>query len=41
MRKHYGSVRMVKHIMNAWQARWNEYQIFTDPKTRELLDYWE
>lgn len=28
----------VKHIMNAWEARWNEYQIFTDPKTRELLD---
>ncbi len=28
----------VKHIMNAWQARWNEFQIFTDPKTRELLD---
>jgi len=28
----------VKHIMNAWEARWNEYRIFTDPKTRELLD---
>ncbi len=28
----------VKHVMNAWKARWNEYQIFTDPKTKELLD---
>jgi len=28
----------IKHISNAWLRRWNEYQIFTDPKTRELLD---
>jgi len=28
----------IRHISNAWQRRWNEYQIFTDPKTRELLD---
>src|SRR5262249_15379772 len=26
-----------KHITNSWQARWNEYQIMTDPKTRELI----
>lgn len=28
----------IQHISNAWLRRWNEYQIFTDPKTRELLD---
>ncbi len=27
----------IKHISGAWEARWNEYQIFTDPKTRSLL----
>lgn len=27
-----------QHVMGAWRARWNEYQIFSDPKTRELLD---
>jgi predicted glycoside hydrolase/deacetylase ChbG (UPF0249 family) len=28
----------IKHISHAWEQRWNEFQIFTDPKTRELLD---
>jgi chitin disaccharide deacetylase len=28
----------IKHISGAWLRRWNEYQIFTDPKTRELID---
>lgn len=28
----------IRHISGAWEARWNEYQIFTDPKTKELLD---
>jgi predicted glycoside hydrolase/deacetylase ChbG (UPF0249 family) len=27
----------IKHITNAWEARWNEYQILTDPKTKELI----
>jgi predicted glycoside hydrolase/deacetylase ChbG (UPF0249 family) len=27
-----------KHITNSWQTRWNEYQIMTDPKTRQLID---
>lgn len=26
-----------RHVMGSWEARWNEYQIFTDPKTKELL----
>ncbi len=28
----------IKHISGAWEARWNEYQIFTDPKTRAALN---
>lgn len=28
----------IKHISGAWEARWNEYQIFTDPKTRAVLN---
>jgi chitin disaccharide deacetylase len=28
----------IRHISGAWLRRWNEFQIFTDPKTRELLD---
>ena len=27
-----------KHISHSWERRWNEFQIFTDPKTRELLN---
>jgi predicted glycoside hydrolase/deacetylase ChbG (UPF0249 family) len=27
-----------RHIMHSWQARWNEYRIFTDPETRRMLD---
>lgn len=28
----------IRNITGNWEARWNEYQIFTDPKTRELID---
>lgn len=28
----------IRHITGNWQARWHEFQIFTDPKTRELID---
>jgi predicted glycoside hydrolase/deacetylase ChbG (UPF0249 family) len=28
----------IRHITGNWEARWNEYQIMTDPKTRELID---
>jgi len=28
----------IRHITSSWEARWNEYQIFTDPRTKELLD---
>jgi predicted glycoside hydrolase/deacetylase ChbG (UPF0249 family) len=28
----------IQHISGAWLRRWNEFQIFTDPKTRELID---
>ena len=28
----------VKHIMNGWQNRYNEFLIVTDPKTRQLID---
>lgn len=28
----------IRHVTGSWEARWNEYQIFTDPKTKELLD---
>ncbi len=28
----------IRHITGNWRARWNEYQIFTDPKTKELID---
>ena len=27
----------IRHITGNWEARWNEYQIMTDPLTRELL----
>ncbi len=28
----------IRAITGNWEARWNEYQIMTDPKTRELID---
>ncbi len=28
----------IRNITGNWRARWNEFQIFTDPKTRELID---
>lgn len=28
----------IRHITGNWEARWNEYQIMTDPRTRELID---
>jgi len=28
----------IRSITGHWQARWHEYQIFTDPRTRELID---
>jgi predicted glycoside hydrolase/deacetylase ChbG (UPF0249 family) len=28
----------IRAITNHWQARWHEFQIFTDPRTRELID---
>lgn len=28
----------IRSITNAWEARWHEYQIFTDPQTRALID---
>ncbi len=28
----------IRHVTGNWEARWNEYQIMTDPKTRELID---
>ena len=28
----------IRHITGNWEARWNEYQIMTDPKTRELIE---
>ncbi|MCC6445940.1 MAG: polysaccharide deacetylase family protein [Armatimonadetes bacterium] len=29
----------IRHIANHWQARWNEYRIFTDPKTKDMIDF--
>jgi len=28
----------IRHITGNWQARWHEYQIFTDPNTKALID---
>jgi hypothetical protein len=28
----------IRHVTGNWQRRWHEYQIFTDPKTRELIN---
>lgn len=28
----------IRHITGNWEARWNEYQIMTDPRTRALLN---
>ena len=28
----------IRSIAGSWERRWHEYQIFTDPKTRELID---
>lgn len=28
----------IRHITGNWEARWNEYQIMTDPKTRDLIN---
>lgn len=28
----------IRNITNNWRARWNEFQIFTDPKTQELIE---
>ena len=28
----------IRSITGHWEARWNEFQIFTDPRTRELID---
>jgi chitin disaccharide deacetylase len=28
----------IRHITGNWEARWNEYQIMTDPRTRALID---
>lgn len=28
----------IRHVTGNWEARWNEYQIMTDPRTRERID---
>jgi len=28
----------IQHITGNWEARWNEFQIMTDPRTRALID---
>ncbi|MCS6863336.1 MAG: hypothetical protein NZT92_23765, partial [Abditibacteriales bacterium] len=28
----------IRAITSNWRARWHEYQIFTDPKTKQLID---
>lgn len=28
----------IRNVTGNWEARWNEYQIMTDPRTRELID---
>jgi predicted glycoside hydrolase/deacetylase ChbG (UPF0249 family) len=28
----------IRAITNHWRTRWHEFQIFTDPRTRELID---